>query len=137
MRLPTLPVERPLEAATLELLREVLARGGHIHLRANSLSMMPTIAPGDRLTLGPPPTPQPQPGEIIAWAHGGRVRIHRVVSVEVGGVITRGDASSTVDGLVPHEEILGRLVQVKRPLLRRIRTWLGSASLWRSERAIG
>jgi signal peptidase I len=121
MRRRTPRAERPLDGAALELLREVLSRGGQVELLASGLSMFPAIVPGDRLVLGPLGASDPRPGEIVAWVRGSAIRVHRVVRVEERAVVTRGDTVPVNDSPVERQEILGRLVQVRRSLWRRLR----------------
>jgi hypothetical protein len=113
--------ERPLDAGALELLREVLARGGTLELPAAGLSMIPSIYPGDRLVLGPLPPTGAEVGDVVAWARGGSVRVHRVVQVDARGVVTRGDALPQPDGVLAPGEILGRLITVRSTWTRRLR----------------
>lgn len=101
-------------AELLPLLRELLARGGHLPLVARGDSMRPALRSGDRLVLGPVDGAGVRPGEIVLWSHRGRVVVHRVVELRGSELRTRGDAAAEDDGWVPRAAVLGRVVRSQR-----------------------
>lgn len=92
---------------------ELVLRGG---------SMAPAIRPGDRLRVAPLHAGElPALGEVVVTARGGTLVAHRVAAVSAGAVITRGDAARAPDLPVAPDEVLGRVVAVRRaPLSRRL-----------------
>jgi hypothetical protein len=106
---------------------EVLRASGELKLRAMGLSMLPTLWPGDLLTIQ---SCQPgnfdsdqlepnqlEPGEIALYLREGRFFIHRIVAnnVKTGGfLITRGDCMPENDPPVHRDELLGRVTAIRR-----------------------
>ena len=80
-------------------------------------SMNPTLKAGDRLMVAPYGDAPVRPGDVIVFRASGRKRhvTHRVVSVDVRGVRTKGDNNSKTDSWVLHpDEITGRVVSAHR-----------------------
>ncbi len=101
------------------LLREVVGRGGHMAIRGRGVSMQPAIAEGDVMVVGPPGPGGPRPGEIVLWAHDGRLVAHRVVGGDRDWVVTRGDGVPTADPPIPRQAIVGVLRELRVPRWRR------------------
>jgi signal peptidase I len=79
---------------------------------------MPTIHPGDLVTVEKEEWEGISPGEIVVFGRGGRLVTHRVVAKcnEAGGacLITRGDRVRRNDPPVTTEELIGRVTSVRR-----------------------
>ena len=80
-------------------------------------SMNPTLQPGDRLRVIPYNDKKIRRGDVITFVPpGGDSKIiHRVVSVDLHGIRTRGDNCNEMDQWVLNrDQILGRVVNVQR-----------------------
>ena len=104
--------------ATSSLIAEVLHSWGTLQLRANGMSMLPTLWPGDLLTVHSRKFEQVQVGEMVLYFRQGRFFIHRVVGKPVLGgkpvLITRGDCMSKDDPPVRDAELLGTVTMIGR-----------------------
>ena len=79
--------------------------------------MNPTLKAGDGLMVAPYGDTPVRPGDVIVFRAPGRKRhvTHRVVSVDVRGVRTRGDNNTKTDSwALPPDEIGGRVVSAHR-----------------------
>jgi signal peptidase I len=73
-----------------------------------SHSMAPLIRAGD-VVLVHPPEGLVGAGTVIAFHRGDEVMLHRVVTVDADGYVTRGDANTKPDStVVPPESVIGR-----------------------------
>ena len=73
-----------------ELVAEVLRSFGQVRLRVNGASMLPTVLPGDILTVCRHDTTEPLPGDIVLFGRDGRLVAHRIVEVRGPGSEVRG-----------------------------------------------
>lgn len=105
------------------------------HLRFEPVlsgSMRPGVQPGDLVVLKPVPVKQLRVGEVIAYLPPRQTVpiMHRIVSINANGIITKGDAnrvadpwgrvkpqSSSVEHLVGVIPKIGELATTKRQLL--------------------
>jgi len=119
------PVYSVQNAELVTLMTEVLARKSPFCFEAKGFSMHPFIRDGDQITLEPPPS-KFQVGQVVAFVGSSRDRllVHRIIAVDHQGMLTRGDNSLQADGLVTHNRVLGRVVQVRRGS-RQVRLGLG------------
>src|SRR5271157_970505 len=80
----------------LELAAEILRKFGEVRFVARGTSMLPTIYPGDCLTVRSFGAAGPRRGEIVLCRRGGEFRVHRIVRLLEEGPATfyvlRGDA---------------------------------------------
>jgi hypothetical protein len=106
-----------LDCPQLSLVADALASGGTIKLRAFGSSMLPSLWPGDVLTIEGPSC-SPVPGDIVLALQNQRPFIHRVQEKrnchDCLEWITRGDAVPQDDPPVQASEILGRVSLVER-----------------------
>lgn len=106
------------EDLKLGLFVDALRRGGEARLRAWGASMLPSLWPGDQLTLQNVTQDEVVPGDIVLVIRGKRCFIHRVVAQQTGesgsSLITRGDAMPGNDPPSAAAEFLGRVVSVRR-----------------------
>jgi Peptidase S24-like len=104
------------QAHKLSLSVEVLQRSGCVRLVALGSSMLPTLWPGDRLTIQSTTVDQIRVGDVVLFARENRLFVHRVVrSVsKSASLITRGDAMPREDGELGGEELLGKVISVSR-----------------------
>ncbi|MFL5576502.1 MAG: S24/S26 family peptidase [Gemmatimonadaceae bacterium] len=99
-------------ARYLELAREVLAAGGGLWMNGSGASMLPLIRPGDRV-FAEGRVGSPAVGQIVVVDRGTRFVVHRVVAVDGGRIVTRGDASDRPDAAVTRQAVVGRVLAVE------------------------
>lgn len=102
---------------------EIVRAFGEVRLRVFGTSMVPSIHPGDLLTIQRAALTEISPGEVVLFLQKGRLFVHRVVDRKVGGttdgpggpcLITRGDRLRHDDPPVSSPELLGRVVCIER-----------------------
>jgi signal peptidase I len=103
------------------LAAEVLRKSGHLRLAAMGQSMLPTLWPGDLLTVRRVQFDEVAVGDVVLFAREDRFFIHRVLGKHdsAGGstgpsLVTRGDSMRAADAPVSPEELLGRVVSASR-----------------------
>jgi hypothetical protein len=100
------------------LAAEALRSWGILHLRATGVSMLPTLWPGDVLTVHSLSPEQVELGEIVLYMRQGRFFIHRVTrrnfTLQETCLITRGDCMSEDDPPVRRSELMGTVTEVQR-----------------------
>jgi hypothetical protein len=120
------------------LAAEVLQTAGSFRLAAFGYSMLPTLWPGDLLTIQAQSFDQVEAPDIVLFRRDGRFFIHRILHKIDGSpdrrLITRGDALPEADLPVSPEELLGKIVRVRYggrdvpvPACSHPRRWLGLA----------
>jgi Peptidase S24-like len=119
----------------LELAAEVLISGHTLRLRAFGTSMLPSIWPGDILSVEPKPEQEIVAGDIVLVARRNRFFIHRLIEKHDSRWITRGDSLPHDDVPVNSSEVLGRVSLIhkknrtivanrRRPLFNRALAWM-------------
>ena len=97
---------------------DVLKKFGRLRLRAWGESMLPSVWPGDVLTLERCHPEQLERGEIVLFRRGERLFIHRVREIQqaegVLWVVTQGDAIPDPDPPVAASEVLGCVTNIAR-----------------------
>jgi hypothetical protein len=110
--------ELPLSGRALsELMRAVLARGVPFRFCARGWSMAPFVRDGDLITVSPFRRARPGVGDVVAFLRPGtgNVVVHRVVARRGRDWFIQGDGvPGHADGLVPPENLLGRVTRVER-----------------------
>ena len=105
------------ELSNLNLAIETLRRRGEVRLRAQGMSMLPSLWPGDLLTIQAVNQDEVIPGDIVLVMREKRCFIHRLVGMQFSEngvrVITRGDAMPHRDPATS-SELLGRVIRVQR-----------------------
>jgi hypothetical protein len=100
------------------LAAEILASGSKVRLRAFGSSMLPSLWPGDILTIESARCQTPVPGDIVLVLLNQRPFIHRVKEKrDCDGRlqwITRGDAVPQDDPPAANAELLGRVTSIER-----------------------
>lgn len=99
-----------------ELMRAVLERGKPFRYEARGASMHPFIQDGDVVTVRPLAAGRPRTGDVVAFVPPGTgsVRIHRVVGIEGGKYLLKGDNGLVGDGAVARPDILGSVARIER-----------------------
>lgn len=103
MRLASADVAAP-------FLLDVLARDGMAWVRESTDSMAPLVRAGDRLQLAPVERGRIRPGDLVACRVEARLIVHRVLTRDASGVVTKGDALPARDGALPWGAVVGRVV---------------------------
>jgi signal peptidase I len=108
---------------TCGLAEEVIRTFGEVRLRVFGTSMLPSILPGDLLSIHRASLNDISPGEVVLFLQKGRLFVHRVVDRKVAAtadnrgescLVTRGDCMGHDDPPVSSAELLGRVVSVER-----------------------
>ena len=101
------------EEMKLSLATEVLRRTGSVCFRAQGTSMLPTLWPGDLLTIERVAGENLRGNDVILVLRDGHPVIHRLISGSRDmGLVTRGDAMPRRDA--PGGELLGRVTEIRR-----------------------
>ena len=97
---------------------EVLRNTGTVRVAALGYSMLPTLWPGEILTVETRSLGEIQRGDVVLFAREGRFFIHRclgqVKTSSQAQLITRGDAMPDRDSPVSPDELLGKVTSVER-----------------------
>jgi signal peptidase I len=114
-------------AATLAcgLAEEVVRTFGEVRLRVFGTSMVPSILPGDLISIQRAAASEISSGEIVLYTREGRLFAHRVVGRAGSAgqpfaaqgeslLITRGDRLRYNDPPVSSSELLGRVISIGR-----------------------
>jgi hypothetical protein len=81
--------------------------------------MAPLVRAGDRLRLAPVDRAHVHCGDLLAFRRGELIIVHRVLSTNPVGVVTKGDALFRRDELVGWDAIVGRVVTLANARGRR------------------
>jgi len=118
--------ELPLSGQGLQdLMRAVLAKGVPFRFCARGWSMTPFIRNGDVITVSPLRGALPEVGEVVAFVRPGSTKpvVHRVIARRGTASWIQGDSvPDHADGIIPAENILGRVTRVERSGRQ---VWLG------------
>jgi SOS-response transcriptional repressor LexA len=106
------------EDLKLDLIIEALRSRGTVRLKALGTSMLPSVWPGDQLTIQSAAHDDVVPGDIVLAVHNDRVFVHRLVEKSASQnsfwCITKGDAMPQKDPPAAASELLGRVVSIQR-----------------------
>lgn len=97
-----------------ELVQEVAGAQGEVRLRAGGASMLPTVWPGDLVTVRGCDLADLRPGQIILHRRQQNLTLHRIVRVASDHLITRGDSLLSFDPPVKASDVLGQVVSIRR-----------------------
>jgi hypothetical protein len=113
---PSAPESR--EECKSALVADVLQTFGMVQIKAWGTSMLPSLWPGDLLTIKRTTSDQVVPGDIVLVIRGRGFTIHRAVERQESNSgprwTTKGDATSNNDPHVAGPELLGRVTAVSR-----------------------
>jgi signal peptidase I len=105
------------------LAEEVVRTFGEVRLRVFGTSMVPSILPGDLVSIHRASMNDVSPGEVVLFLQKGRLFVHRVVDRKAAAtadnrgescLMTRGDRLRHDDPPVSSSELLGRVVSIER-----------------------
>ena len=109
-----MPLPETHEGHKLELAAEVLTSGGVIRLQAWGTSMLPSIWPGDVVSVEHKAAQEIVPGDIVLVVRPGRFFLHRLIEKHNSGWVTRGDSLPQNDEPVAEAEVLGKVSLIHR-----------------------
>jgi SOS-response transcriptional repressor LexA len=95
------------EQVIADLAEESLARAGTLTLRVQGASMLPAIRPGSYVKIRQAALNEVQPGHIVLVRAARGFRLHRLVEIRAGWLITKGDNHTENDPPEPLEHFLG------------------------------
>lgn len=109
----------PRQDHKLGLAADILRSGGTIRLQALGSSMLPSIWPGDFVTIESVPFERLIPGEIVLCERDNRFFIHRLIARPINpsnepSWVTRGDALPLNDPPISANQLLGRVSVIHR-----------------------
>jgi len=101
-----------------ELMLDVLRKYGSCRLQVSGTSMLPTLRPGDTVSIESRGLSELKVGDIVLYERCGRFFLHRLVALPAerfpGRLVTRGDSMPQADPAVRVESVLGVLSTVRR-----------------------
>ena len=102
-------------AIKCDLAGEVLRTSGRLRLKVTGWSMLPTVRPGDALTIDQATIDCISSGDIVLFRRDGRLFVHRVIQKsDNAGLITQGDGMPHSDPPVSSGEVLGKVSSIMR-----------------------
>lgn len=108
------------------LVAQALREFGSVTFRAYGTSMLPSIRPGDTVTVQRCRPAEVRPGDLVLFHRAQRLYLHRVVERQErqGSILlrTRGDRLRDCDPPIGEDEFLGIAVASGRPLSP-VRSW--------------
>lgn len=102
------------DMAKRSLVAEVVRTYGQVHLKVSGTSMLPSIWPGDVLTISPVDIADVIAGQIVVFSRSSFLVTHRVICNSGSTLVTRGDSLPLADPPISKDELLGRVVSVLR-----------------------
>ena len=101
-----------------DLIREEMAQGTPFCFRVISESMAPLIAAGDEIAVEQAGADRLRRGDIVLYTVGGAFHTHRLLARRRHGsatlLVTKGDTSLNPDQPWREEQLLGKVVAIKR-----------------------
>ena len=102
------------EQVKCDLGAQALKSSGALRLRALGFSMLPSIWPGDVLTIQSQDSDECSVGDIVLYMSAGYFFIHRVSRVsDSGDLIVKGDGLPQSDPPVQAQQVLGKVVAIE------------------------
>jgi hypothetical protein len=101
-------------ASRCELVAEVACRFGEVRFRATGFSMLPSVWPGDLLTVRPSPLAEMQQHDIVLYRRDGKLVAHRILHIDKDCLTTQGDSVRLHDTPVAESDLIGQVVSISR-----------------------
>lgn len=119
-------------AAKRDLIAEVAREFGEVRLKVTGTSMLPSVWPGDILTVSRRSAAELVPGQIVLCYRNRAFVAHRLVAKRGDSVITRGDSLPHQDRPFRDDEVLGEVVSILRDgrPVHLSTTWWCCAAAW-------
>jgi signal peptidase I len=108
------PAGELLDEAKHDLAAQVLRQFGEVRLKVTGASMLPSVWPGDVLTVRRRSPAELLPGRIVLCHRDRGFFAHRMVGRQGDRLITRGDSHLREDPPFGDEEVLGEVVSILR-----------------------
>jgi signal peptidase I len=102
------------DEAKHDLAAEVLRQFGEVRLKVTGASMLPSVWPGDVLTVRRRSPAELLPGRIVLCYRDQGFVAHRMVGRQGDRIITRGDSHLRDDPPFGEDEVLGEVVSILR-----------------------
>lgn len=98
------------------LLCAVMKKGRPFRFKARGSSMRPLIRNRDVLTVSPLLSGSISPGDVVAILipDDGRLLVHRVIALDKGKVVVRGDSNHYMEGSFGLKDVVGKVTRVER-----------------------
>jgi signal peptidase I len=100
--------------AKRDLVAEVARQFGEVRLKVTGTSMLPSVWPGDILTVRRRSAGELLPGQIVLCYRNQGFVGHRLVAKRGDALITRGDSLPYEDRPFRDDEVLGEVVSILR-----------------------
>lgn len=99
-----------------KLAKAVFEKNQQFSFIASGNSMWPFIRNMDRVTLAPFRKEQIKTGHIVGFSHPatGNFLLHRIIAVQPGRLLIKGDNHKEPDGWVPEQNLIGIVTGIKR-----------------------
>ena len=101
-------------AVKRDLAAQVARQFGEVRLKVTGASMLPSVWPGDTLTVRRRSVAELLPGQIVLCYRNQGFVAHRLVAKSGDSLITRGDALPYEDHPFRDQEVLGEVVSILR-----------------------
>jgi signal peptidase I len=103
-----------LSATKCDLAADVIREFGELRLKVTGTSMMPSVRPGDILTIRRSSAAELLPGRIVLCYRHQSLLAHRLVGKLGDYLFTRGDSLQFNDSPFHEDELLGEVVAIVR-----------------------
>ncbi len=114
---------------------ELLKAGAELPLSVSGASMLPFLYPGRDAVFLKAPSGEFKRGDILLYRRtNGRYILHRLQSIEGGGLYFAGDAQDVIEGPVLPEQVVGTVTKVRRRgryIGKKSPVWLFYKYVWR------
>jgi hypothetical protein len=106
------------EHCKVELAESALRNGNRLRLRALGSSMLPSLWPGNEITIEKIAGRDMVPGDVVLVRNDDRFLVHRLIAILPDAApcrfITRGDSLPQSDPPAAEHQLLGRVLEVRR-----------------------
>lgn len=102
------------DAVKRELTAEVIRQFGEVRLKVTGTSMLPSVWPGDMITVRRQSAADLRPGQIVLCYRDRAFVAHRLIAKHGNLCSTRGDSLRYSDQPFRDEEVLGAVVSIVR-----------------------
>jgi len=105
---------------------DLLRNGRTVQLRANGVSMVPTLWPHMNLIAQPAHYSSLKRGDVVLFNHSGETLIaHRIVCINKNKMLIQGDSCTNPDGWIDNKDIVAKVIKAEVCGLKISTTWVG------------